>query len=944
MVVPDVSGTTLFLREYMRKIVLLLLLGFVQLYSNAQYKMDTSVPLNPDVKHGKLNNGLTYFICKNNEPVGQADFYIIQNVGALMENDAQNGLAHFLEHMAFNGTENFPGNSISEILKKYGVSMNTHVNAQTGHNETVYYLAGIPTKEEGLIDSCLLVLHDWSRYITFDEKTIDKERKVIIEEERTRMDVGERLRAKTMPVMLKGSKYVKHNIIGNMDVIRNFKPQTLIDYYNEWYRPDLQAVVVVGDFDVEKMEKNVIDLFSRIPAVKNPTPRPFYPVPLKGDVSYSLVLDKDVPYSFVSLNILSETTKPELKNHGYMKEALVEALYSLMFQNRLAKLTQQKNTPCLAADSRMNALVRGYRVYAISTTAALNQEDKALELVYKENERLKRFGFTETELTDAKKLLLTSFDNLYKDKGKLSNGQIAAELQSYFLENEPAPGLEYYYRFVQTIIPQITVEEVSAKAKEWITRDNMVISIAGPKNAIHLTKGEVLNVLKRVEKMDIEPYEKEKTTARKLMIGKLAGGKIVEEKELLTLHAKEWMLDNGARVLFRKANYEKNQVEVMAYSKGGASLYGKDMLPSAMMLGSFMPAYGIGNLSMKELQQYLEGKNVRFRVSVDPLSESVLGSATPQTLETLMQLIYLGFEKPRFDKVTHELMMQQARASFQTSRVNDSLQMIMNNYNPRIVLYNQDFLDQVSLEKIERIYRDRIQDASDFTFFIVGDVEAEQVRPLVEKYIGSIKSTYRKENWKDNGVRCPQGVTRKVIELDGEKAKATEIAIYSKEMPYTVKDNIYLGILKSILNSRCLQRIREEVGGTYNIDVQGSAEREPYNVYDLSISFDCDPARLDELRSILFNVIEKMVKEGPRQDELVQLVIAIRNAYNETMQHNPFWMNALMMQALYDLDITDPKNQNDILDYVTPGDIQEFARRLFENANLMDISFVTRAK
>ena len=627
-----------------------------------------------------------------------------------------------------------------------------------------------------------------------------------------------------------------------------------------------------------------------------------------------------------------------------MKEALVEALYSLMFQSRVAKLTQQKNTPCLAADSRMNALVRGYRVYAISTTAALNQEDKALELVYKENERLKKFGFTETELTDAKKLLLTSFDNLYKDKGKLSNGQIAAELQSYFLENEPAPGLEYYYRFVQTIIPQITVEEVSAKAKEWITRDNMVISIAGPKNAIHLTKGEVLNVLKRVEKMNLEPYEKEETTAGELMIGKLAGGKIIEEKELPTLNAREWVLDNGARVLFRKANYEKNQVEVMAYSKGGASLYGKDMLPSAMMLGSFMPAYGIGNLSMKELQQYLEGKNVRFRVSVDPLSESVLGSATPQTLETLMQLIYLGFEKPRFDKVTHELMMQQARASLQTSRVNDSLQMIMNNYNPRIVLYNQAFLDQVSLEKIERIYRDRIQDASDFTFFIVGDVEAEQVQPLVEKYIGSIKSTYRKENWKDNGVRCPQGVTRKVIELDGEKAKATEIAIYSKEMPYTVKDNIYLGILKSILNARCLQSIREDAGGTYNIDVQGSAEREPYNVYNLSISFDCDPARLDELRSILFNVIEKMVKEGPRQDELVQLVIAIRNAYNETMQHNPFWMNALMMQALYDLDITDPKNQNDILDYVTPGDIQEFARRLFENANLMDISFVTRAK
>ncbi len=927
-----------------KKIVLLFLLGFFQLCSYAQYDMNAPVPFNPGIKCGKLDNGLTYFVCKNDQPVGRANFYIIQNVGALMENDNQNGLAHFLEHMAFNGTKNFPGNMITDVLKKHGVDMGAHVNAATNYNETVYQLTGIPTNKEELMDTCLLILHDWSRYITFDEKTIDKERKVIIEEERTRADVGKRLAEKSMPVLLKGSKYVKHNVIGDLNIIKNFKPQTLIDYYNEWYRPDLQAIVVVGDFDAEKMEKKVIDLFSKIPAAQNPVPRPFYAVPLKGDVSYVLAVDKEVPYSFISLNILSEATKPEMKNLGYMKETLVEALYSLMFQGRVNKLVQQKNSPCLAADSKIIPLVRGYRAYIISATAQQNREDKALELVYKENERLKRFGFTESELVEAKKLLLSSFDNMYKDKDKILNEQMVAEIQAYFLENEPAPGFEYYYQFANNVIPGITVEEVSAKAKQWITRENMVISVAGPKNAIHLTKGDALNVLKKVEKMDLEPYQETNNTVGELLPEKLKGGKIVEEKSLSSLGAREWVLDNGAHVFFRKADFEKNQVDIIAYSKGGTSLYGKDMLPSAMMLGTFVRAYGIGDFNMKELGQYLVGKNVKCAVNVESLAETVSGSADPRDLETLMQLIYLSFEKPRFDKTTHELMMQQAKATLRTSRMNDSLQMIMNNYNPRVMPYNQEFLDQVSLEKIEQVYRDRFQDASDFAFLIVGNVEENQIRPLVEKYIGSIKSIYRKENWKDNGVRCPRGITRKVIELNGENAKATEIAIYSKEMAYTVKDNFYFGILQSILNMRCTQSIREEAGGTYNVAVQGNADREPYSVYNLSVNFDCDPARLDELKLILFNEIDKMIKEGPKQEELIPVVIALRNNYEQSKLHNSYWMNALTMQVLYGLDVTDPKNYNEIIDYVTPKDIQDFARRFFDGANLMDIAFITRGK
>lgn len=932
--------------RFMKKIFLLLLLGIIQIPLFAQYDLKAPVPFNPNIRYGKLANGLTYYICHNASVPHRAEFDIIQDVGSLLENDDQNGLAHFLEHMAFNGTLHFPGNGITETLKKYGVKMGSHLNASTSYNETVYKLGDIPTDREGLIDTCLLILHDWSRYILLDDdKMIDKERKVIIEEERTRADVGRRLSEKSRPVLLKGSKYVKHNVIGDMDIIRNFKKQTLVDYYHDWYRLDLQAIAVVGDVDVDQMEKKIIDLFSKIPPVENAKERPFFPVPLSGGVSYVLAVDKEVPYSFVSLNILSEATKPEMKDHTYMRDVLVEALYNQMLKTRLAKLVQQKNLICLAADSKMGPLVRGYKLYTISVTANRNMEAKALELVYTENERLKRYGFTGDELEEAKKVLLASFQSMYNQKDKITNGQLMTEIQMYFLENEPAPGFEYYYQFAKTIIPTIAVQEISGKAKQWIKRENMVISVAGPKDAMHLTKGDALAVMKKVEKMDITPYESDKKREiNELITEKLKGGKITKEIDWSALGATEWILDNGARVLFRKADYEKNQVSMMAYSKGGTSLYDNDLLPSAIMLNKLMPAYGVGDLSVKELNQYLLGKEIKFGVNLGPLSESVSGTSNPENIETLMQLIYLCFEKPRFDRMAHELMMQQAKLSVVSSVINDSLQMILNDYNPRVQLYNQYLLDRVSLEEIEKIYRDRFRDASDFTFFIVGNTEAEQVRPLVEKYIGSIKSVYRKENWKDNGVRCPKGITRKVIELKGEKPEANVVAVYSKEMTYNVRDNFYFGILQSILRFRCMQSIREEAGGTYNIVLQGTSEREPIGLYNLSVSFDCDPARVEELKMILFSEMDKIVQEGPTQEELIEVVIAIRGQYEKAKLHNSYWMNALMMQALYGVDVSDPKNYNDVIDYVTPEDIQDFARRFFTGANLMDISFITKSK
>lgn len=916
----------------------------------AQANSNDPLPKDPNTVVGKLPNGITYYLRHNEEPKNRADFYIIRNAGALLEEDDQDGLAHFLEHMAFQGTKNFPGKGIITTLEKYGVAFGREINAYTTQNETVYNLSSIPTDNEKLMDTCLLILHDWSYYLSLEEDEIDAERGVISEEWRTRRDAGFRMRAQMTDVMFKGSKYAERDVIGELDVIKNFKPQTIRDFYHKWYRTDLEAIAVVGDFDVKKMEERVKAILSDIPAIKNPAPRPFYEIPAHDEMYYGLVTDKEATSSSVSLTMIFPGTPTSEKNtHAYLKNNIIASLYNAMINVRISELMQQANPPFMSGSIGFSGFVRGYNCYGISTTAKPNEEATAFEAVLTENERILRHGFTQSELDRIKTNMLVGLESSYKDKDKTPNESYIEEMQSNFLEGEPIVDFDYYYQYAKQVIPTITVEEVNAKAKEWNTGKNQVVIVSGPSEGVkHLTEAECRAIMDKVAKAKIEPY-KDAVSDATLIPEELKGGKIVKTTPLPQFEAVEWTLDNGAKVVFRKADYEKDDVTLTSYSKGGTSLYDLDMLASAKNTASFVGNFGLGDFNTIALKKILTGKMANSGVKISSLSESVQGASTPQDVETMMQMVYLRFVKPRFDKDIFESIMSRSRAMLPMTMntpqklMQDSMQQIMSNYHPRSMIYNEAYLDRIDLAQIEKVYRDRIKDASDFTFFIVGNVEEATIKPLVEKYIGSIPSEYRKENWKDNNVRRPKGKTVKEIEVKLEVPKSTVITTFEKEMPYSMYNSICNSVLQGVLDLRYMENIREKEGGTYGVGVQAGSSREPYSSYSMSMQFDCDPDKAAHLKSLIYAEIEKLKKEAPTAEEVNKVVSNMLKGREQSKNHNTYWLNAIYGYYVSGINTADPKNYEDILNKVTPKDIQKFTRKLFKDADVVDITFKPKA-
>lgn len=915
----------------------------------AQVDLQAPLPKDPNVIVGKLPNGITYYLRHNEEPKDRASFYIIRDAGALLENDEQDGLAHFLEHMAFNGTKNFPGKGIISTLEKYGVAFGRNINAYTAHNETVYNLSSVPSTDEKLLDTCLMILHDWSYYLTLDDEEIDNERGVISEEWRTRRNSSFRIQKQTFPVLFKGSQYAVRDVIGSLDVIKNFKHQTIRDFYHEWYRTDLEAIAVVGDFDVAKMEQRIKDIFTSIPMVENPKPRPFFEIPEHEEIYYCLATDKEAQRSNISITTMLRDIPAEQKNtHQYLKDNLISSFYNSMINSRISELMQQSNPPFLGGSIGFGGFVRGYNSYSVSATAKQNEEDKALEAILTENERIKRYGFTPSELERVKTNMLVGLESAYKEKDKTNSESYIGEMQSNFLEEEPIIDFEYYYQAAKQLIPTITVNDVNAKFNEWNTDKNRTIIISGPsEDAKHLTKEEVLAIMDKVSKSDIEPFH-DQTTEASLISEDLPGSKVVATKELPQFDAVEWTLGNGAKVIFRKADYEKDAVSLNSYSKGGTSLYDVDMLASAENTSSFAGAYGVGDFDAITLKKLLTGKMASCGVSISGMSESVNGGSTPQDFETMLQLLYLRFEKPRFDKEVHESIMNRNRAAIVNMEKNpqkimqDSITLIMSNYSPRALIFNEDYLNQIDIAKIEQVYRDRIKDASDFTFFIVGNIEEATVKPLVEKYIGSLKSENRKENWRDNKVRSPKGKTVKVIELELETPKATVITNFSKEMKYSTYNNICNNVLKSILDLRYTENIREKEGGTYGVSVQSSSTREPYSSYSMTMSFDCDPSKADHLKSLIYAETEKMMKEAPTAEEMNKVISNLKKNREQSKPHNSYWMSAIYSYYVTGINPADPKNFEEIVDKLTPKDIQKFAQSLFKGADVVDMTFKSK--
>lgn len=907
-----------------------------------------AVPLDPAIRTGTLKNGMTYYIRHNSEPEKRASFYIIQDVGALLEDDNQNGLAHFLEHMAFNGTEHFPDKErgIISTLEKHGVAFGRNINAFTSFNETVYNISDVPVDHPGLPDTCLLVLNDWSNYLLLSEEEIDAERGVITEEWRTRRTAQFRMTWEFLPTLMAGSKYAERDIIGDIDIIRDFDYSTLRDFYHDWYRTDLQAIAIVGDIDPEDMEQKVIDMFSGIPAVDDPLERPFFEVPGHDEMRYVLVTDREASQHSADLYIKHRAVEAADKGTGYLRDKYIRTLFNSMMSQRISELLQKGTPPFVTGSISYSGFVRGYDVFSIGASYSKGEGEKAFEAIYREAERVRRHGFTEGELERAKAKMISNWDNYYKERDKIDNDTWAGNIQQHFLINEPLPSIEYEYQKVKETLPGISLAEVSAMAKEWIADNNRVLYVQGPagEEAGYLTEQEALGLIDKVEGSELEAYA-DAASGESLINNILPGGEVISTKALGDFDALEWTLDNGAKVIYKKADHEKDKVALQAFSFGGTSLIDDEYIPEASLMSTLALAYGAGEFDNIALQKMMSGKKASMSISLSEATEGFSGSSTPADFETMMQLLYLRFEKPRFDREAHNALAGRFAAMIQTMNNNpqkvmqDSLTLIMSGYHPRARIIDEDFIRDIEFEKIEQLYKERYSDADDYTFFIVGNVEEETAKKMAEKYIGSLTAREGKEEWVDRGVRQPEGKVEKVIEMPMAVPKATIVLSYSEDMEFNPYNRQAARVINGILNIIFTEKIREEEGGTYGVSTVVNMQQFPVQKANTIISFDCDPERAAELKAKVQKEIQRLTDEGPGQEHLDKAVNNILKNREESKQHNSYWMTTLYTYYLSGINYHDTSNFEDILESFTAEDIREVANSLFGDADLVDIIF-----
>lgn len=932
------------------KKAVMLIAVFVLGMSYASPVQAQEMSMDPEVRKGVLPNGITYYVRHNEEPKDRASFYIMQNVGAVLENDDQNGLAHFLEHMAFNGTEHFPGKGVINTVQKYGVEFGRNLNAYTSFGETVYNISEVPNNE-GMMDTCLLILHDWCNFLELTEEEIDAERNVITEEWRTRRTAQKRMRDGAMSYMLKDSKYTERDVIGSLEIIQNHKYETLRNFYHDWYRTDLQGIAVVGDFDIDEMEQKIIALFSPIPAVENPLERYYIDVPFNEAPVYGLVTDKEATSTSINVTFKHEGTPKADKDLAYYRRGMITSLYGQMFSQRIQEMMQQENPPFTNAYSNYIEYLGNVDMYYISAGAKQNEEARTLKSIMIENERVRRHGFTAGELERAKMNFLASMESAYKQRGKISSDQYAKEYTRNYIDNEPIPGIAKEMEYVQQLLPTITTEEIAALAKEWISYEHMVVVISGPEaeGVSHITEEETFAIINEVKNSEIEGYKDELTDA--VLLSEIPkGSKVKKTKELPILKAEEWTLKNGTKVVYRFSDIEKDRVYIKAVSKGGTSLYDVEDLPSAQM-ASMATQFGLGDYDPTTLQKLLAGKQASVSTSIGGISESADGSSTVQDVETMFQMLYLAFDQPRFDETLFKAKLTQIETYLEAKKndpkaiMSDKKSMIFSDNHERTLLFNEEYMAKVDFAKMEKIYRERFADANDFIFYITGNISKEELQPLVETYIGGLNVEKGSEKWVDHNVTLPQGKTNEAISIAMETPKSTVAVKYGEgEFAYSPENILYSRLLGDILNLRFTEKVREEAGGTYGVGVGCYITQYPTSTATLSIGFDCDPEKTHELMPIIYQEIARIAENGPTAEDLEKSLVAIKKNRTQAFEKNAFWLQAMQAKYWRNLDMVSPSYKEDVIAKLTPEDIQNFAVKLLESSDFVEIIFSPEAK
>ncbi|WP_455169738.1 M16 family metallopeptidase, partial [Aegicerativicinus sediminis] len=815
------------LKTYRILLLMLSIVFFNFLEASAQHNSIVSeLPENTRVTKGVLSNGMTYYIYPTDVTEGVASYYIIQNVGSVLENDEQKGLAHFLEHMAFNGTENFEGKGILKTLEKQGAIFGRDINAYTSFDETVYNLNNIPTRD-GLVDTCLLILRDWSNYLLLTEEEIDAERGVIKEEWRTRQSGGMRILQQNLPAMFNNSIYAERLPIGDMKVVEGFEYDALRDFYHDWYRTDLQAIAVIGDFDVKEIESKIKVMFSDIPAVENPKERTITSIPDNEAMIYNLSMDEEVASSNISFVINHPKNLGSWSKEDFKTE-LLNNMVQRMVSDRLKEISQKPESPFLSAGLFFRDMTRANRQLTLAIRPKSDMQHEAFKTAMIEMERASKFGFVEAEVERALKDLYTNYETQISKEDDWSHGQIEGMIQKNYLENEPMTDVKKEYELAKSLLEGIQPNAFHERFKALYTSNNRVLLVTGVEGRDNLTEQDAKSIIKEVEtNNEIEAYKDSFAGKSLLNEAQINPGKIISEKIDEVTGAKVFELSNGAKVHYSFVDKNKNDVSFYAISDGGTSLLNDDKLPSASMSVSLAQMSGLGEYNAVELPKVLAGKTARTQLNLSDVSESINGSSTTKDVETLLQMVYMRFEKPRFDADAYKVMQGnisnflQRKTKNLGSKMQDSITVTLyGTKNPRNRLFDEAYAEEITFDEMVAVYKDRFKDASDFDFFIVGDISEEAVKPLIAKYIGGITSSSTDEDWKNKEPNWLDDTIKRRIFLPMEDPKATVRIGFEREQDYTIKADYIANTLSALLKLRYTETLREEEGGTYGAGVR----------------------------------------------------------------------------------------------------------------------------
>ncbi|MBR5477307.1 MAG: insulinase family protein [Bacteroidaceae bacterium] len=925
----------------MKRLILMLVATIVALTTFAQ----TVLPVDPNVKIGKLENGLTYYIRHNSQPAQRAEFYLATNVGAYQEEDDQDGLAHFLEHMCFNGTKNFPDKKLLEYLQSIGAEFGRNINASTGFEQTQYMLNNIPIIREGIIDSCLLVLHDYAHYVTCDPEEIDAERGVIVEERRSRRDANWRIFERMLPYYFGDTKMARRTLIGGEEQLKTFKYESLTNFYRKWYNPDMQAVIVVGDFDVDMMEQKIKNTFSSIPAPEVPTVKPVIPIPGNEEPVVAIITDPEATSSSIGL-IWKSTAMPKeyaATDVAFMTD-IIKIIIGDAFAERMEAITASSTAPFISGNLGISSLVEGTDAVMSEVTFKDGEYKKALEAFYTEIERIKRYGITEGELERAKMELISSAERGVEAAPTRKNPQLVYPILNHFFNNNYMLEPEMELQLVQAICAQLPAMVFQQVIDQLITEENMVIAYTAPEREglAHPTEAELLAVIEQVKASEIAAPVEETSNEPLLDANAIKAGKIKKEKES-AYGATEWTLSNGVKVVYLPTAHKNDEVQVRVVMNGGRSLIETAELPSFddNVWALYNQNRGLSKFSGVELKKMLAGKNVRCELNIEKTRHGINLVSTPKDLETAMQLLYLNITEPRFDNEEFLIGINQIKAVLPNLEKMPQLKLqklIMETLyggHDRVLTINSELVEKANISDFEKASRRLFGNVAGATVYVVGNVDAQTLKPLVTKYIASLPGGKKGSKFIDRKEDIVRGNVVKNEMMVMETPKSTVLQVYTANTPYSIKNEVLLDIAKLYLDMVYVETLRESEGGTYGAGVATVCGREPKDVAILQVVFETNPESAEKLAKLAVDGVQKLIAEGIPADKFDMIIKNVQKNIPQDRISNSYWGSTL--QKFVEFGDKYDNEYEEAVNTATPEAVVEAVKALVNANNFIQL-------